>query len=181
MKFNINPAFRMSLRSVSTSVSASTSFQSPRWEQTSELSDGLPLTIEVANACSSTIKLPNLKVPVVFTVNGSSTRLPSITKGDYTCRFYVSECPRVSFSSGSGGNNTQTYCVYRGDTVITMALSGPTNISVDVYYRRGNDHQQAAPSPSACEAASEALSKQCEATAEAFCKNPLTIVIDLAK
>lgn len=170
----------MSLRSVSTSVSSSTSFQSPRWEQTSELSDGLPLTIEVTNACSSTIKLPNLKMPVVFSVNGKSVRLPSITKGDYTCSFYVSGCRTASYFTGSGGNNTQSRCVYRGRTVINMLLSGPTNFSVEVY--RGNkQNDEIATTIEVCRKQNEFLQKQCSEQAKAFCENPLTIVIDLAK
>lgn len=170
----------MSLRSVSTSVSSSTSFQSPRWEQTSELSDGLPLTIEVTNACSSTIKLPNLKMPVVFSVNGNSVRLPSITKGDYTCSFYASRCPGASYTTGSGGNNTQSRCVYSGDTVIRMVVSGPTSFSVDAYYRRG-DTSHIATTLKKCQEDAKRLREQCAKMAEEFCKNPLTIVIDLAK
>ena len=170
----------MSLRSVSTSVSSSTSFQPPRWEQTSELSDGLPLTIEVANPCTSTIKLPNLKMPVVVTVNGNSTRLPSITKGEYTCKFYVARCPGAAWSTGSGGNNTQSRCVYSNTTIVKMIMSGPTGFLVDVYSRIG-DADHIATSYEKCQEDGKKLREQCAKLGEEYCKNPLTITIDLAK
>ena len=84
------------------------------------------------------------------------------------------------YATGSGGNNTQSRCASRGRTIIEMVLSGPTNFSVEVYRGKLYDSNLAT-TLEECNETNKAYKQQCEGTAEAFCKNPLTIVIDLAK